>query len=79
MWSDGFECNHCKNNMGSVWAYTITLLLGNVTKTYPIVIGTSKCNHNHVHAKLLTDLKEWVDQIRSVYSRTIDNIIKIVI
>ena len=53
--------------MGSVLAYTITLQLGNLTKTYPIVIGTSRCDHNKVHQRVNEDLKIWVDKIKNAH------------
>ena len=79
MWSDGFDCNAVKQNMGSVWAYTITLQLGNLTKTYPIVIGTSKCDHNKVHQRVNEDLKIWVDKIKTVITQSLGEVIDIII
>ena len=62
-WHDDFEPNsQAKQNKGSVWVYTVTILGPPGTKndgkyTYPIALGTKSSNRDHILAMIQNEIK----------------------
>ena len=74
-WHDDFEPNsQAKQNKGSVWVYTVTILGPPGTKndgkyTYPIALGTKSSNHDHILAMIQNEIKELRESNTQFYHR----------
>ena len=82
-WHDDFEPNsQSKQNRGSVWVYTVTILGPDGTKnkgryTYPVAIGTKSSNHDHIFAKVQNEIKSLQDGHTYFYHRGIKEMIPV--
>ena len=82
-WHDDFEPNsQSKQNRGSVWVYTVTLLGPDGTKnkakyTYPVAIGNKSCNHDHIFAKVQNEIKKLQDGETFFYHRGLKKMIPV--
>ena len=82
-WHDDFEPNsQAKQNKGSVWVYTVTILGPPGTKndgkyTYPIALGTKSSNHDHILAMIQNEIKALRDSNTQFYHRGLKKMIPV--
>ena len=82
-WHDDFEPNsQAKQNKGSVWVYTVTILGPPGTKndgkyTYPIALGTKSSNHDHILAMIQNEIKELRESNTQFYHRGLKKMIPV--
>ena len=80
-WHDDFEPNtQAKQNRGSVWTYTITLLssahiLNQSSYSYVIAIGPKNANHDNVLDTIRKEIKSLQQSTISIYHRVLDSMI----
>ena len=82
-WHDDFEPNtQAKQNRGSIWTYTITLLssahvLNQSSYSYVIAIGPKNANHDNVLDTIRKEIKCLQQHTISIYHRVLDSMIPV--